>query len=681
VTIDPASLEAAGLSPEAASALAERIAGLAEQPADRAWQILTREVLDLDVPFEVHEAVYEALGQRWDQGPLPAWLPKEGERPNALRFGGERGLKDHQALHAWSVSERAEFWESLAARIGYRFAKPAAQTLDPKSGVEDPAWFEGAELNAADSCFQAQGDATAIVFQREGEGLTRWSQDELRGLSGRVANGLVAAGFEPGDAIAIDMPMTPESVGIYLGIIRAGCAAISIADSFSPKEIATRLRIGEAKGVFTQDVLLRGGKTHPLYAKVCEAEAPRAFVLPASGDALTSTELAVELREGDQSFAAFLSEREPFADVLRGPQAVTNVLFSSGTTGEPKAIPWTQLTPLKAAGDGWLHHDIRQGEVVCWPTNLGWMMGPWLIYAALVNKATIALYCGAPVGRAFGVFVQDARVTMLGVVPSLVKTWRQTSCLDGVDWSAIRCFSSTGECSSPSDMLWLMSRAGYRPVVEYCGGTEIGGGYITGSLALPAAPGHFSTVALGIDLVLLDDEGQAADEGEVFLIPPSIGLSQRLLNRDHHEVYHAGAPTHQGQALRRHGDWLTRFADGSYRAQGRVDDTMNLGGIKVSSAELEAVLNTHPGVHQTAAIAVPPPEGGPNQLVVYVEQSPGAALDPEALRKPFQTVIKSELNPLFKVADVRVLSALPRTASNKVMRRTLRARYLAERDS
>ena len=296
MTTDPASLEAAGLSAEAASALAARIAGLADQPADRAWQTLTREVLDQDVPFEVHEAVYEALSARWEQGPLPAWMPQEGERPNALRFGGERGLKDHRALHAWSVSERGEFWESLADRIGYRFAKPAARALDPQSGVEDPTWFEGAQLNAADSCFQAQGDAPAIVFQREGEGLTRWSQDELRGLSGRVANGLVAAGFEPGDAIAIDMPMTPESVAIYLGIVRAGCAAISIADSFSPKEIATRLRIGRAKGVFTQDVLLRGSKTHPLYAKVCEAEAPQAFVLPASGDALSATSCSARAR-------------------------------------------------------------------------------------------------------------------------------------------------------------------------------------------------------------------------------------------------------------------------------------------------------------------------------------------------------------------------------------------------
>lgn len=674
--VTAAELESLGLPAADAQRLSARWTELAEVSPQLAWQRLSQDDLKPSQPFAAHLRLYEALSERWDpaaRGPLPAWLPSEGAKTNARRLQQQQGLDDFAGLHAWSVRARGAFWGAMAERLGFCFAEPPSAPLDASGGVEDARWFPGARLNATQSCFQAPGDAPAIVFQREAGELERWSYDELRALSGRVANGLVAAGFAAGDAIAIDMPMTPESVAIYLGIIRAGCAAISIADSFSPSEIATRLRIGAAKGVFTQDVLLRAGKSLPLFAKVSQAEAPRAIVLPAAGG-----ELQVELREGDLSWGAFLSEREPFADVLSEPDALTNVLFSSGTTGEPKAIGWTQLTPLKAAADGHLHQDIRPGEVVCWPTNLGWMMGPWLIYAALVNRATIALYCGAPTGRAFGVFVQDAGVTMLGVVPSLVATWRATSCLDSLDWSAIRCFSSTGECSNPEDMLWLMSRAGYKPVVEYCGGTEIGGGYLTGCHDLPAAPGHFSTPACGLDLVLIDDEGERGERGEVFLVAPSVGLSQRLLNRDHHEVYFAGTPSHEGAPLRRHGDWLERLPGGFWRAQGRVDDTMNLGGIKVSSAEIEELLNNVEGVHQTAAIAVPTPGGGPSKLVVYAEPEAGAELDPQALTDTFRGLIKRELNPLFKVSEALVLEGLPRTASNKVMRRELRARYLGE---
>ena len=122
------------------------------------------------------------------------------------------------------------------------------------------------------------------------------------------------------------------------------------------------------------------------------------------------------------------------------------------------------------------------------------MMGPWLIYAGLVNGATIALYEGAPTGAEFARFVEEAGVTMLGVVPSLVRAWRRSGATDGADWSGVRLFSSTGEASTVEDYLWLMSRAGYRaPVIEYCGGTEIGGGYVTGSVLQPASPATFTT--------------------------------------------------------------------------------------------------------------------------------------------------------------------------------------------
>jgi acetyl-CoA synthetase len=352
------------------------------------------------------------------------------------------------------------------------------------------------------------------------------------------------------------------------------------------------------------------------------------------------------------------------------------VLFSSGTTGDPKAIPWTQVTPIKAAADGWAHHDIRLADVVCWPTNLGWMMGPWLIYASLLNDATMAIYQGSPLARDFGEFVSAARVTMLGVVPSLVKAWKGSGCMDDLDWSAIRCFSSTGEASTPHEMHWLMARAGYKPVIEYCGGTEIGGGYITGTVLQPQAASAFSTPALGCDFVVIDEHGTRADNGELALIAPILGSSNRLLNRDHHEVYFAGMPLGpNGEVLRRHGDQVERVGGGYYRALGRVDDTMNLGGIKTSSAEIERVCNRAPGVVETAAIAVPPSGGGPSLLILFAVPSVGATLDAATLKRELQQSIARELNPLFKIHDVVITDALPRTASNKVMRRVLRARY------
>jgi acetyl-CoA synthetase len=268
---------------------------------------------------------------------------------------------------------------------------------------------------------------------------------------------------------------------------------------------------------------------------------------------------------------------------------------------------------------------------------------------------------------------------MLGVVPSLVRSWRNSGCLRGVDWSAIRVFGSTGECSAADDMRWLMALAGGRPVIEYCGGTEIGGAYITGTVTRPCVPGTFNTPALGLDFVLLDEYGKPANNGELFLVPPSIGLSTMLLNHDHHQVYFADVPpSPRGKVLRRHGDQMEKLPGGYWRSHGRADDTMNLGGIKISSAEIERVLDSVPRVAETAAIAVSP-GGGPSQLVIYAVCSPGQTLGNADLLAAMQHALQRDLNPLFKIRDLVLVETLPRTASNKVMRRALREEYISRK--
>ena len=603
----------------------------------------------------------------------PTWIPSIEiiQGTNIAALMRELKLNSYSELHTWSVQHRPEFWELMIQRLGIRLREKYRQILDLSQGVELPRWLVGARLNIVDSCFQAPEDSLALVFQPEGDSLATLTYGELHRLTNRVSNGLVDAGFQPGDTIAIDMPMTAESVAIYLGIIQAGCIVVSIADSFAAQEIATRLRLSKAKGIFTQDFILRQGKQLPLYSKVIEADAPTAIVI-------SSFLPSLKLRLKDLSWQDFLSNNEQFEAIGSTPETYTNILFSSGTTGEPKAIPWNQTTPIKCASDGHLHHDIHPREVVAWPTNLGWMMGPWLIYASLINQATIALYYGSPTTREFGQFVQDAGVNMLGVVPSLVKVWKTSGCMEGLKWDKIKLFSSTGECSCPQDMLFLMSLAEHKPVVEYCGGTEIGGGYLTGTLVQPAIPATFTTPALGLDCLILDQDGHAADQGELWLIPPSLGLSTELLNKDHHQVYFANTPAlpSSNNVLRRHGDQMARLANGYYCAHGRVDDTMNLGGIKVSAAEIEQVLNSEPGIYETAAIAVSPAEGGPTQLVINAVVNPNFSGSQKSLKQSLQIRLRQHLNPLFKIYELKIVEKLPRTASNKIMRRVLREQYL-----
>ncbi len=675
IKITAEQLSAYSLAENAAHDMAVRVNKIAAScPAPDCWHSISKEILEPDHPFDVHKFLYNTCFKDWNRelGPPPAWIPdaNSSQITNIEKLMAELKIDCYRNFHKWSASNRADFWETMIKRLKIPFRKKYKSVMNLSAGPETPLWLDGAELNIADACFLGADSGTAIIYQPEGEDVSKTTYKELELLCNRVANGLVNLNYGPGDAIACYMPMTMESVAIYLGIVKAGCAVVSIADSFAPDEVRKRLQIANTKGVFTQDFIMRADKCIPLYEKIVEANGPKAIVLPCG------KEMKTNLRDMDATWHEFLSDNDKFMSVGRSPGSCTNILFSSGTTGDPKAIPWTQTTPIKCAVDGYLHHDIRPNDVVAWPTNLGWMMGPWLIYASLINRGTIALYYGAPTGREFTKFVQDARVNMLGVIPSLVKAWRNTNCIAGLDWSSIRAFSSTGECSNTDDMLFLMASAGYKPIIEYCGGTEIGGGYITGTVVQPSAPSTFSTPALGLDFVVLDEKGEETDNGEVFLKPPSIGLSNELLNMDHHEVYYKDVPVlKDGALLRRHGDQIECLSGGYYRAHGRADDTMNLGGIKVSSAEIERTLNHIKGISETAAIAVTDQEDGPEKLVVYVVSMPGVELNLDQLKQLAHDELKKHLNPLFKIHDMIIVKSLPRTASNKVMRRALRAAY------
>ena len=533
-------LRAAGLTESAAERVSSCLARAAEMDPAPGWSLVSRGALDPSLPHAVHRFAYDTVFAAWDdsRGPRPAWTPTAAESA-ATNIGAacrRTGLAGYAELHRWSVRHRAEFWRDTLETLSIRLLTPPTELLDLSRGVADARWLKGARLNITDSCFLAAGDATAIVHERPGGGLVRIAYAELQALSNRFANGLRELGVKPGAAVAIAMPMTVESVVAYLGIVKAGCVVVSVADSFAADEIRTRLRIARAEIAVTQDIVVRAGKTLPMAQKVFDAGARACIVVPFAGKP------ALPLRSGDRSWDAFLSNHGGFEVHAGAVDDATNVLFSSGTTGDPKAIPWSHATPIKCAMDGHYHHDIHPGDVVAWPTNLGWMMGPWLIYASLINRATMALCSERP---------QHRRVLPLRCGRARDHAGRGAQHRQGVarrrcgrrraTGAAIRAFSSTGEASNPDDYLWLMARARYRPVVEYCGGTEIGGGYLTQALTQPASPATFSTPSLGLDVRIVDEDGTALAQ-------------RRAVHRSTFDrtLAHASQPRPRRGVLRRH---------------------------------------------------------------------------------------------------------------------------------
>nr|GMD35736.1 probable acyl-activating enzyme 17, peroxisomal [Ipomoea batatas] len=705
--ITVADIEALGVSSELSCQLHKKLAEIVSvygAATPQTWLRISSDLLTPEQPFSLHQMMYYGCYKDFGPDP-PVWMPdpESVKLTNIGKLLERRGkeflgskykdpILSFSDFQKFSVSNLEAFWKTALEEMNVSFSVPPQCILRETPSQPGGQWLPGAYLNPAKNCLTLNGkrslNDTVILYQDEGDDETpvkRLTLKELQSAVWRVAHALDTLGLEKGSAIAIDMPMDSTSVVIYLAIILAGYVVVSIADSFAPKEISTRLKISKAKAIFTQDSFFRGGKRLPLYSKIIDAGSPIAVVIPSR-----SSRSTVKLRDGDISWHEFLERVEKskefeYVGMEQPVEAFTNILFSSGTTGEPKAIPWTVATPFKAAADGWSSLDIRKGDVVAWPTNLGWMMGPWLIYASLLNGASMALYNGSPLGSGFAKFIQDAKVTMLGVIPSIVRTWKTTNCTASYDWSAIRCFATTGEASNMDECLWLMGRAKYKPVIEICGGTEIGGGFISGSLLQPQSLSAFSTASLGCRLFILGEDGRPLPSnvpgiGELALGPYMFGASSSLLNADHYDVYFKGMPAWNGQVLRRHGDVFERTSKGYYHAHGRADDTMNLGGVKVSSIEIERVCNSVDDVNilETAAIGVPPRGGGPDMLVIAVvfkDSDGGSSYDLNSLRISFNLALQKKLNPLFKVSKVVAVPTLPRTATNKVMRRLLRQQF------
>ncbi|KAL3655286.1 putative acyl-activating enzyme 17, peroxisomal [Castilleja foliolosa] len=699
-----ADIAALGIAHSKADELHSQLAGIIQNwgsATPQTWCNISKHLLTPELPFTLHQMMYYGCYKYFGPDP-PAWLP-DPDGANLTNVG--KLLKDHGKellgskyidpissfcdFQEFSVSNPEVYWRILFEKMNTFFSVHPECILREVPSHLGGQWLPNATTNPANNCLSGvKGtlENIAVIWRDETDDelpVNKMSLKELRASVWLVAHAIETLNLEKGSAIAIDMPMNVNSVVIYLAVVLAGNIVVSIADSFAPKEISTRLQISKAQAIFTQDLIIRGDRILPLYSRVAEAESPMAIVIPTRGSSFS-----MKLRDKDISWQSFLeransSKEVEFVTVQQTTEAFTNILFSSGTTGEPKAIPWTVSTPFKAAADGWCHMDIRKGDVICWPTNLGWMMGPWLVYASLLNGASIALYNGSPLGCGFAKFVQDANVTMLGVIPSIVRAWKSANVTASYDWSAIRCFASTGEASNVDEYLWLMGRARYKPVIEYCGGTEIGGGFVTGSLLQNQSLAAFSTPAMGCSLFILGDDGFPIPQncpgiGELALGPLMFGASNTLLNADHYDIYFKQMPVWNGKVLRRHGDVFERTSKGYYRAHGRADDTMNLGGIKVSSVEIERICNSvDTRILETAAFGVPPPGGGAERLVVAVvfKDTDKPLSDLTNLAKSFNSALQKYLNPLFKVSDIVPLPHLPRTASNKIMRRVLRQQF------
>jgi acetyl-CoA synthetase len=591
-----------------------------------------------------------------------AWTPDEQTRGRAqlTRFIEACGLRSFEELYSYSIDDVAGFTEQVLRFLNIRFHKPYERVLDMSRGMQWPQWCVGGGLNISTSCLDAHPpDRLAIIWEGEEGAKRQLTYGELRAQVNSCAGGFRDMGLGVGDAIAIHLPMIPETAIALLAAARIGAVAVPLFSGYGPSAVETRLRDVGAKAVVTCESFTRRG------ARV----AALSIVEHAAANCPTVKHVITRLPAG-----AF-SGTEP-----TGAEDPLIVLYTSGTTGRPKGIQHTHCGfPVKSAQDMCFGVDVGAGTRFCWITDIGWMMGPWLIYGATILGATMVLYDGAPdypdASRMWQ-FCARHRVEVFGISPTLVRSLAAhgDEPAQGHDLSALRIFGSTGEPWNPEPWWWLFNKVGQKriPIINYSGGTEVSGGILCGNPLLPIKPCSFPAPCPGIAADVVDEQGSTVPTGavgELVIKKPWIGIARGFLNdpQRYFETYWSRWPD-----IWAHGDWATRDEDGHWYILGRSDDTLKIAGKRIGPAEVESVLVGHDAVAEAAVIGVPHDVKGECMVAFCVLKETGGG----RLAGELRDLVGAELGKPLRPEAVHFVAGLPKTRNAKVMRRVIRAAYL-----
>ena len=627
-----------------------------------------------------------------------AWTPSDEvkERAQLTRFMRQVGVSTFDELYEFSINDVEKFTEEVLKFLDIKFDPPYEKLLDLSNGVEFPNWCAGAGLNVVSHCLDRWigteiEKQPAVIWESEGGQIKEFSYSQLKSDVEACAAGLRSYGLGKGDAIGIHLPMIVETIVALLAINRIGAIAVPVFSGYGVDAIASRMNAVGAKAIFTCDGFARRGKIFkafeiadqavtkcPTIEKVfvvsaCQQDCPETFEKSAHKDKII--DWATLIKKGFDNEKANHLEPTFAEDPLI-------ILYTSGTTGKPKGIAHTHASfPLKAAQDMAFGTDVGRGTRISWLTDIGWMMGPWLIYGALINGGTIVIYDGAPdypnADRMWE-FCAKHKVEILGISPTLVRSLATHG--DELpkrhDLSALRAFASTGEPWNPAPWWWLFEKVGGSrvPIINYSGGTEISGGILMGNPLLPIKPCSFPAPCPGIAADILDESGEtvgAGQVGELAIKKPWIGMARGFWQeRERYlETYWSRFP-----GIWIHGDWAMRDADGHWFILGRSDDTLKVAGKRVGPAEVESLLVAHSAVAEAAVIGVPDEIKGTAMVAFCVLN----AEKTDSLEAELKTLVAKDMGKPLAPSRIHFVSALPKTRNAKVMRRVIRAAYLGE---
>ncbi|MHA2264777.1 MAG: AMP-binding protein, partial [Candidatus Thorarchaeota archaeon] len=625
-------------------------------------------------------------------GPI-VWRPTSEyvEQANITRFMQLHGIKEFEELLIRANEDVGWFTESVLNFLDIKFYEPYTQVVDLSKGIAWPRWCVDGKMNIVHNCLDKyigtpKAEETAVIWEDEEGNQLTVTYNELFSQVNQAANALRNLGLGKGDAIGIYMPMVPELIVALLAIAKIGGMILPLFSGFGVNAVVTRLKDADAKALFTADGFSRRGR--PVNMKTVADSAAAEIPSLQHMIVLNRANLQVDIQKGRDHWWHDLVPSQPdnAETEITNAEDPIMVIYTSGTTGPPKGAVHTHCGfPIKSAQDMAFGTDLHPGQIIAWGPNVdaGWMMGPWLIFGALILGGTFFIYDGAPnypsPDRVWSM-VEKHKITTLGISPTLVRALMPAG-LEPVrkhDLSSLRFFASTGEPWNPDPWMWLFRDVGQgkRPIINYSGGTEISGGILMGNPIMPLKACSFSGLCPGIDGDVFDDDGNPVRNqvGELVIKGPWIGMTRGFWkdSERYEETYWS-----RWKDVWVHGDFAAIDSDGFWYILGRSDDIIKVAGKRLGPAEVESIVVEHPAVMEAAVIGVPHEVKG-SDLVVFCVLVPGEKPDTNLTTDLKKMVAKDMGKPLVP-RDMLYVSDLPKTRSAKVMRRMIRAAYLGEK--
>jgi acetoacetyl-CoA synthetase len=588
------------------------------------------------------------------------WEPPAGMcgRSHMARFMAERGAPDYASLWRWSVDDIEGFWAAIWERFE---AGGAFGRVLPDASMPGAEWFPGARLNYAERLFRRKpGARVAILHASELRPLAHWTWDELREQTGRIRAGLRARGVGPGDRVAAYLPNVPETIAAFLATASLGAVWSSAAPEFGVRSVCDRFGQIEPKVLLAIDGYRYGGR-----------DFDRRDTVDAIAAEIGAPVVRLGYLDGGGWEAGFLGAPELEFEQVPFDHALW-VLYSSGTTGLPKAIVQGQggilLEHLKMM---YLHLDAHEGDRVFWFTTTGWMMWNFLV-SVLLTDAAIVLYDGNPgtpdLNRLWDL-AEESRMTCFGTSASYIASCMKAGIepAAGRDLSALRAVGSTGSPLAPEGFEWVYGHVGRDTwLCSISGGTDVCTAFVGGCPVLPVYLGELQARALGADLHAFDEQGRAVvDEvGELVLTQPMPSMPLRFWgDEDGSRLREAYFDHYPG--VWRHGDWIRITRRGTAVIYGRSDSTINRGGVRMGTSEIYRAVLAVPDVVDALVVDVPR-AGEENWMPLFVVLREGAELD-DALVAELRRRIREDCSPRHVPSEIRAIAEVPRTLSGKVL--------------